>query len=140
MITEKLLEVRSEIENRMRALLARPVMVTELDVFALPCGCNGMTVNVRGLELDDIEVFEEQMLSHFREVASRLDIPPSFIFARLIPGSSVVAAINWRVLCDRCYPEFARARGKTPRPDIYIMHLERRDGQGSEKRKGKTPR
>ena len=83
------------------------------------------------VELDDIEVFEEQMLSHFREVASRLDIPPSFIFARLIPGSSVVAAINWRVLCDRCYPEFARARGKTPRPDIYIMHLERR---------GKTPR
>jgi len=62
------------------------------------------------VELDDIEVFEAQMLSHFREVTSRLDVPPSFIFARPIPGSSVVAAINWRVLCDRCYPEFARMR------------------------------
>ncbi|MHC1574373.1 MAG: DUF5402 family protein, partial [Candidatus Methanogasteraceae archaeon] len=107
MITEKLLETRSDIENNLRTLLGRPIMVTELDAFALPCGCNGITANIRGLELDDIEIFEEQMLVHFKEVASRLEIPPSFIFARLVPGSSVVAAINWRVLCDRCYPEFA---------------------------------
>ena len=129
MITEELLQVRSDIENNLRMLLGRAVMVTELDAFALPCGCNGITANIRGLELDDIEVFEEQMLIYFKKIASRLGIPPSFIFARLIPGSSVVAAINWRVLCDRCYPDFARARGKTPRPDIYIMHLERRGQQ-----------
>ncbi|MEA1944064.1 MAG: DUF5402 family protein [Euryarchaeota archaeon] len=127
MITEELLQVRSDIESNLRMLLGRAVMVTELDAFALPCGCSGITANIRGLELDDIEVFEEQMLLYFKEIASRLGIPPSFIFARLIPGSSVVAAINWRVLCDRCYPDFARARGKTPRPDIYIMHLERRE-------------
>ncbi|MCD6146327.1 MAG: DUF5402 family protein, partial [Methanosarcinales archaeon] len=104
MITEELLQVRSDIENNLRMLLGRAVMVTELDAFALPCGCNGITANIRGLELDDIEVFEEQMLIYFKKIASRLGIPPSFIFARLIPGSSVVAAINWRVLCDRCYP------------------------------------
>lgn len=127
MITEELLQVRSDIESNLRMLLGRAVMVTELDAFALPCGCSGITANIRGLELDDIEVFEEQMLLYFKEIASRLGIPPSFIFARLIPGSSVVAAINWRMLCDRCYPDFARARGKTPRPDIYIMHLERRE-------------
>jgi len=130
MITEKLLETRSDIENNLRTLLGRPIMVTELDAFALPCGCNGITANIRGLELDDIEIFEEQMLVHFKEVASRLEIPPSFIFARL-----VVAAINWRVLCDRCYPEFARTHGKMPRPDIYIVHLERRKGKESGKRK-----
>ena len=87
------------------------------------------------VELDDLEVFEEQMLARFKEIASGLEIPPSFIFARLVPGSSVVAAINWRVLCDRCYPEFARTQGKMPRPDIYIMHLERRE-QKERKKKG----
>jgi len=135
MITEKLLQTRSDIENNLRTLLARPIMVTELDAFALPCGCNGITANIRGLELDDLEVFEEQMLARFKEIASGLEIPPSFIFARLVPGSSVVAAINWRVLCDRCYPEFARTQGKMPRPDIYIMHLERRE-QKERKKKG----
>ena len=94
----------------------------------------GLSTYVGELELDDIEVFEEQMLIYFKKIASRLGIPPSFIFARLIPGSSVVAAINWRVLCDRCYPDFARARGKTPRPDIYIMHLERRGQQKGTKK------
>ena len=135
MITKEILQIRSDIENNLRKMLARAVMVSELDVFALPCGCSGITVNVRGLELDDIEVFEEQMLFFFKEVASRLEIPPSFIFARLIPGSSVVAAINWRVLCDRCYPEFATASGKMPRPDIYIMHFERRGQKGKGKKR-----
>ena len=76
----------------------------------------GLSTYVGELELDDIEVFEEQMLIYFKT------------------GSSVVAAINWRVLCDRCYPDFARARGKTPRPDIYIMHLERRGQQKGTKK------
>ncbi|RJS70320.1 hypothetical protein CW696_06035 [ANME-2 cluster archaeon] len=75
----------------------------------------GLSTYVGELELDDTEVFEEQMLIYFKT------------------GSSVVAAINWRVLCDRCYPDFARARGKTPRPDIYIMHLERRGQKGTKK-------
>jgi len=136
MNAEKLLQARADLENNLRALLGRAVLVIELDLFALPCGCNGITANMRGLELDDVEVFEEQMLPYFKKMAASLDIPPSFIFARLVPGSSVVAAINWRVLCDRCYPEFARARGKKPRPDIYITHIERREGRGSEKRKG----
>jgi len=134
MITEDLLQIRSDIEANLRTLLARPIMVTELDVFALPCGCSGITANIRGLELDDIEVFEEQVLSLCEEIASRIGIPSSFVFARLIPGSSVVAAINWRVLCDRCYPEFARTHGKAPRPDIYIMHLERREETGKKHR------
>ena len=132
MITEELLRIRSDIENNLRTLLARPIMITELDLFALPCGCSGVTANVRGLELDDIEIFEEQMLPYFKDVVTSLDIPPSFIFVRVVPGSSVVAAINWRVLCDRCYPEFARTHGKAPRPDIYIIHFERR-----RERKGK---
>jgi len=45
------------------------------------------------------------MPPYFDDMTSRLEIPPSFIFARLVPGSSVVAAINWRVLCDRCEEE-----------------------------------
>jgi hypothetical protein len=94
MITEDLLQIRSDIEANLRTLLARPIMVTELDVFALPCGCSGITANIRGLELDDIEVFEEQVLLHCKEIASRLDIPSSFMFARLIPGSSVVVSCS----------------------------------------------
>jgi hypothetical protein len=126
MITEKLLTGRAGFEEKMRKLIGRPVLLIELDVFALPCGCAGITANMRGLEIDDIDVFEPQILTLVKEMAANLGVKPTVTFARLVPGSSIVASLNWRKLCPRCYPEFARGEGKMPRPDLYMLLFERR--------------
>ncbi|HEY9206177.1 MAG TPA: DUF5402 family protein [Candidatus Methanoperedens sp.] len=126
MITSELLKNRAAFEEKIRKLIGRPILLIELDMFALPCGCAGITANTRGLEVDDIEVFEPQMLPILKEMAANLEVKPTVTFARLVPGSSIVASLNWRTLCTRCYPEFARGEGKTPRPDLYILQFERR--------------
>ncbi len=126
MITADLLKNRAGFEDKLRKLIGRPILLIELDMFALPCGCAGITANTRGLEVDDLEVFEPQILPLLREMASNLDVKSTVTFARLVPGSSIVASLNWRTLCPRCYPEFARGEGKTPRPDLYILQFERR--------------
>ncbi len=126
MITSELLKNRAGFEEKLRKLIGRPILLIELDIFALPCGCAGITANTRGLEVDDLEVFEPQMLALVKEMAANLEVKPSVIFARLVPGSSIVASLNWRVLCSRCYPDFARGEGKTPRPDLYLLQFERR--------------
>ena len=126
MITSEILKNRAGFEEKLRKMIGRPILLIELDMFALPCGCAGITANTRGLEVDDLEVFEPQMLALVKEMAANLEVKPSVIFARLVPGSSIVASLNWRVLCSRCYPDFARGEGKTPRPDLYMLQFERR--------------
>ncbi len=126
MTTSELLKNRAGFEEKLRKLIGRPVLLIELDMFALPCGCAGITANTRGLEVDDLEVFEPQLLSIVKEMAANLGVKPTVTFARLVPGSSIVASLNWRMLCSRCYPEFARGEGKTPRPDLYLLQFERR--------------
>src|SRR3990170_7807019 len=126
MITGEILKNRAGFEEKIRKLIGRSILLIELDMFALPCGCAGITANMRGLEVDDLEVFEPQVLPLAREMAANLEIRPTAIFARLVPGSSIVASLNWRTLCQRCYPEFARGEGKMPRPDLYMLQFERR--------------
>jgi|SRR3990172_5337888 len=126
MITSEILKNRAGFEEKLRKMIGRPILLIELDMFALPCGCAGITANTRGLEVDDLEVFEPQMLALVKEMAANLEVKPSVIFARLVPGSSIVASLNWRVLCSKCYPDFARGEGKTPRPDLYLLQFERR--------------
>ncbi|MDO9098835.1 MAG: DUF5402 family protein [Candidatus Methanoperedens sp.] len=126
MITSELLKNRAGFEENLRKLIGRPILLIELDMFALPCGCAGITANMRGLEVDDLEVFEPQLLSIVKEMAANLEVKPTVTFARLVPGSSIVASLNWRALCSRCYPEFARGEGKMPRPDLYLLQFERR--------------
>ncbi len=126
MTTAELLKNRAGFEDKLRKLIGRPILLIELDMFALPCGCAGITANTRGLEVDDLEVFEPQLLQYLKEMAANLDVKPTVTFARLVPGSSIVASLNWRMLCPRCYPEFARGEGKTPRPDLYLLQFEKR--------------
>lgn len=126
MILEEILKNRASFEEKIRKLIGRPVLLIELDMFALPCGCSGITANMRGLEVDDLDVFEPQILPLVKEMAESLGVKPTVTFARLVPGSSIVASLNWRTLCQRCYPEFARGTGKMPRPDLYMLLFERR--------------
>jgi hypothetical protein len=126
MITKDLLKNRAGFEEKIRKLIGRPILLIELDMFALPCGCSGISANTRGLEVDDLEVFEPQLLPYLKEMAANLEVKPTVTFARLVPGSSIVASLNWRMLCPRCYPEFARGEGKMLRPDLYLLQFERR--------------
>jgi hypothetical protein len=126
MILDNLLKTRANMEERIRQLIGRAAMIIELDLFALPCGCSGYTANTRGLALDDLEVFEEHFLKLLKENAEYLSMSPGFVFARIIPGTQEIAALNVRQLCHRCYSDFASTRGKRPRPDIYIFHLMKR--------------
>ncbi len=126
MTTSELLKSRAGFEEKLRKLIGRPILLIELDMFALPCGCAGITANTRGLEVDDLEVFEPQLMPLLKDMASSLEVRPTITFARLVPGSSIVASLNWRILCSRCYPEFTRGEGKTPRPDLYMLQVERR--------------
>jgi len=126
MITDELLKSRAGFEDKLRKLIGRPILLIELDMFALPCGCSGITANMRGLEADDLEVFEPQLILYLKELAVNLQVNPTVIFARLVPGSSIVASLNWRTLCPRCYPEFAKGDSKTPRPDLYMLQFDRR--------------
>ncbi|HIH86463.1 MAG TPA: DUF5402 family protein, partial [Methanosarcinales archaeon] len=59
---EELLRTRADLEDGIKRLIGRAVMVIELDIFALPCGCSGYTANLRGFQVDDLEVFEEHIL------------------------------------------------------------------------------
>ncbi|MDF1558159.1 MAG: DUF5402 family protein [ANME-2 cluster archaeon] len=126
MTLDNLKKTRAGLEESIRQLIGRAVMIVELDLFALPCGCSGYTANTRGLALDDLEVFEEHFLKQLRGSAEVMDMSSGFVFARIIPGTQEIAALNVRELCPRCYSDFAVTSGKRPRPDIYIMHLEKR--------------
>ncbi len=126
-ITDELLKARAEMENKLRELIGVPVFIIEMDIFALPCGCSGLTINTRGLNLDDLEVFDEHILKLADNTLGSLGIETSFLFARLIPGTAEIASLNARDLCQRCYMDFGTGEGKTPRPDIYILRLNRKD-------------
>ncbi|MDK2892599.1 DUF5402 family protein [Methanohalophilus sp.] len=120
-IAESLLSVRNDLERKLREMLGIPVFLAELDAFALPCGCSGATINIRGLRVDDVDVFEEHILKFIDESAEKMEMDPFFVFARLIPGTAEIASLNIRMLCDSCYQEFGRIEGKQPRPDIYVL-------------------
>ncbi|MCK5217740.1 MAG: DUF5402 family protein [Methanosarcinales archaeon] len=124
MTLDDLLKERAELEAGIRQLIGLAVMIIELDLFALPCGCSGYTATVRGLMLDDLEVFEDHLLKLL--TTTSIDIPSGFVFARVIPGTQEIAALNVRNLCTRCYSDFATTSGKQPRPDIYILQLVKR--------------
>ena len=126
-MTQELLKARMSLENNLRELLGVPVFLIEMDAFALPCECGGVTINTRGLQLDDLEIFEEHILKYLTDTVKSLDVEASFLFARLIPGTAEVASINARILCNSCYMDFGRGTGKQPRPDIYIMRFDRRE-------------
>lgn len=126
MTMNNLLQYRADMEHGMRQLIGRAIMVTEIDLFALPCGCSGLTANTRGLLVDDLEIFENHLLKLLQNIAQSLDIPSTFVFARIIPGTQEIASLNMRNLCPRCYSDFSSATGKRPRPDIYILQFKKR--------------
>jgi len=127
MSIKELQGARAEIEKKLRQYTGKAVFLSELDVFALACGCNGITANVRGLSIDDVDVFKDVFVSHFASICEMLDVEPTFLFARLIPATNEVAALNARNLCDKCYVELVGEKGQVrPRPDMFVLHFKKR--------------
>jgi len=61
----------------------------ELDTFALPCGCAGITANMRGLKLMTL-----RSLNHSSAIGQRNGrkpwVKPTVTFARLVPEAPLL--------------------------------------------------
>lgn len=116
---EKIPESRGKLESTIRKFKGAPVYVAELKVFGTACGCIGMLADVRGLQTEDIEVYQEQFVGILSEISKNLGLKPHLIYARTLPGSFEVVAFTARELCSRCRNELASF--EKPRPDLIIL-------------------
>lgn len=116
---DKIPESRGELENSIRRFKGAPVYVVELKVFGTACGCIGMLADVRGLQIEDIEVYKEHFVKVLSEISQNLGLNPHLIYVRTLPGSFEVVAFTARELCNRCRNELASS--EKPRPDLVIL-------------------
>ncbi len=116
---DRIPENRGRLENSIRKIKAAPVYVVELKVFGSACGCIGMLADVRGVQIEDIEVYQEHFVKVLSEIGQNLGLNPHLIYARTLPGSFEVVAFTVRELCGRCKNELASS--EKPRPDLVIL-------------------
>jgi len=117
-LKEKILESRDDIEKFLIKMIGREIFVPELDVFSSRCGCVGIMITVRGLFIDDVEIFQEQFIKKLEDLAKSFDINADWIFIRTLPGSDDVINIGVRELCNLCKEEYTY---KKPRPDLISL-------------------
>jgi len=115
-------ESRGRLESTIRKFKGAPVYIVELKVFGTACGCIGMLADVRGLQTEDIEVYQKQFVGILSEISKNLGLKPHLIYARTLPGSFEVVAFTARELCSRCRNELASF--EKPRPDLIILSFE----------------
>lgn len=116
---DKIPRNRGKLESTIRKFKGVPVYIVELKVFGTACGCIGMLADVRGLQTEDIEVYQEHFVSVLSEISKDFGLKPHLIYARTLPGSFEVVAFTARELCDRCKNELASF--EKPRPDLIIL-------------------
>ncbi len=112
-------ESRGKLESTIRKLKGAPVYIVELKVFGTACGCIGMLADVRGLQTEDIEVYQERFAAILSEISNNLGLKPHLIYARTLPGSFEVVAFTARELCSRCKKDLTGF--EKPRPDLIIL-------------------
>lgn len=115
----KIPESRGKLESTIRKLKAAPVYIAELKVFGTACGCIGMLADVRGLQIEDIEVYKEHFAGILSEISRDLGLKPHLTYARTLPGTFEVVAFTARELCSRCKNELASF--DKPRPDLIVL-------------------
>lgn len=118
-LLDKIPESRGRLESTIRKFKGAPVYIVELKVFGTACGCIGMLADVRGLQTEDIEVYQKQFVGILSEISKNLGLKPHLIYARTLPGSFEVVAFTARELCSRCKNELASF--EKPRPDLIIL-------------------
>ena len=120
---EEIVEGRKRFEGELRKLVGN-VFVPEAKVFGMACGCIGFAVDLRGLQVDAVEVFMEKINALLEELSASVGVKPEIIYARKLPGSEEVVVLTTRELCERCKKEFAGSKA-APRPDILILKKKR---------------
>ncbi|MHC1585450.1 MAG: DUF5402 family protein [Candidatus Syntropharchaeia archaeon] len=115
---EKLSWGRKKFERKLREITGVFVVVNQMSIFSLPCGCEGLAANVGGLQKEDVEVYEDFFSSALREISLYVGIKPGILYTQMRPGGSEVIAFHSTDLCRRCKNEY---EGKRPRSDLYIM-------------------
>jgi hypothetical protein len=122
-VTETITEGRTKLESELRKMVGN-VFVPEAKVFGMACGCTGFAADLRGLQVDAVEVFREKINALLEEISASVDVKPEFIYARKLPGSEEVVILTTRQLCERCKREFAGSKAP-PRPDIIVLKKRR---------------
>jgi hypothetical protein len=79
----------------------------------------GMLADLRGLQTEDLEVYQKQFVAILSEISKDLGLKPHLIYARTLPGSFEVVAFTARELCNRCKNELGNF--EKPRPDLIIL-------------------
>jgi hypothetical protein len=115
----KIPENRGKLESTIRKFKGAPVYIMELKVFGTACGCMGMLADLRGLQTEDLEVYQKQFVAILSEISKDLGLKPHLIYARTLPGSFEVVAFTARELCNRCKNELGSF--EKPRPDLIIL-------------------
>jgi hypothetical protein len=115
----KIPENRGKLESTIRKFKGAPVYIMELKVFGTACGCMGMLADLRGLQTEDLEVYQKQFVAILSEISKDLGLRPHLIYARTLPGSFEVVAFTARELCNRCKNELGSF--EKPRPDLIIL-------------------
>ncbi len=106
----RLVELRRDVERKMSETLAKPVGVLQLTVFAMPCGCVGVSIEVRNVVREDIEVFGPRVGPLVDEtVRSVFGREPDVRYARTSPTGTDVVSIAGRLTCERCRDEIPSA-------------------------------
>jgi hypothetical protein len=115
----KIPENRGKLESTIRKFKGAPVYIMELKVFGTACGCMGMLADLRGLQTEDLEVYQKQFVAILSEISKDLGLKPHLIYARTLPGSFEVVAFTARELCNRCKNELGSF--EKPRPDLIVL-------------------
>jgi len=106
----RLTEARRRAESRLSNLLGKPVGVLQLTVFAMPCGCVGVSLETRNLVREDVEVFESKLRELLSSLARGiLGKKPNVYYARLAPSRYDVVSVTGRIACDECRKELEGA-------------------------------
>jgi hypothetical protein len=122
-VKEEIVEGRKRLESELRKLVGN-VFVPEAKVFGMACGCIGFAADLRGLQVEAVEVFKEKINALLEDISRSAGVKPEMIYARKLPGNEEVIVLTTRELCDRCKKEFAGSKA-SPRPDILVLKKKR---------------
>ncbi|WP_292459496.1 DUF5402 family protein [Methanothermococcus sp.] len=119
-IKELIKNDRRDFEVFLSNSFGKNVFIPEMDVFSSKCGCYGIMIMVRGVLIDEADVFKNRIIKKLEEISNNYGINANWIFIRIIPSSDDVISFGIRELCNMCREEY---NSNKPRPDLITLKL-----------------
>ena len=119
-IKELIKNDRKDFEEFLSNSFGKNVFIPEMDVFSSKCGCYGIMIMVRGVLIDEADVFKNRIIKKLEEISNNYGINANWIFIRIIPSSEDVISFGIRALCNMCREEY---NSNKPRPDLITLKL-----------------